>query len=338
MTDGKGLSQRSNALSVQALNSFGVFLALVVVFLVFLVADQMQPDGGSFATWRNVTVICAQTSVIAVAALGMTLIIISGGIDLSAGTGLALAATALAWALDHGHSATTAVLLFVLVGSLCGTINGLLISTLRVVPFIVTLGTMSIYMGFAKYIANQTTIRPPLDSVPAWLGTLVSTNPNDRWFGFPSGVWFALGLTIVMSLVLRYTVFGRYVFALGSNEATARLCGINVPLVKTLIYAISGGLVGIAGLYHFSKLSSANPTSGLGMELEIIAAVVIGGGSLSGGQGSVLGTLNGALIIAVIGSGCTLLGFQNFTTDIIIGGIIIAAVTLDQYRQRRFAS
>lgn len=322
---------------VRAIQFLGPLIALVGVFAIFAIADSMQPEGGQFTSFRNIQVILAQTSVIAVAALGMTLIIISGGIDLSAGTGLVLAATVLASSLDNGHSAIVAVMLCVGVGCLCGTANGLLISSLRIVPFIVTLGTMTIYMGIAKYIANETTVRPPLASVPNWLGSLVSTRQDALWFGFPSGVWLALLLAGIISLILRFTVFGRYVFALGSNEATARLCGINVPLVKTVIYAISGLMIGIAGLYQFAKLNSANPASGLGIELRVIAAVVIGGGSLNGGQGSVLGTLTGALIMGVIYSGCTLLGLRNLTTDIIIGVIIIAAVTLDQLRHRRFA-
>ena len=144
-------------------------------------------------------------------------------------------------------------------------------------------------------------------------------------------------LAVVLALVLRYTIFGRYVFALGSNESTARLCGINVAWNKIAVYTLSGFFIGIAGLFQFSRLSVGNPTSGVGMELRIIAAVVIGGGSLSGGRGSVIGTLTGAAIMAVIASGCTQLGLSNPVQDIILGVIIIVAVTLDQIRQRRLA-
>jgi ribose/xylose/arabinose/galactoside ABC-type transport system permease subunit len=170
---------------------------------------------------------------------------------------------------------------------------------------------------------------------PAWIGegVLPHVLPN-----FASGVWLALALAALLALVLKYTVFGRYVFAIGSNEATARLCGINVPLTKIAVYALSGLFVGIAGLYQFARLSVGNPVSGSGLELKIIAAVVIGGGSLNGGRGSVLGTLAGAAMMAAIGSGCNQLGLRNPTQDIIIGLIIVAAVTLDQLRQRSLTS
>ena len=323
---------------VWILQKMGPLLALLSVIVIFAVADTLQADGGTFLTARNLRVVLAQTSVVAIAALGMTLIIISGGIDLSAGTGLILAGTVLAASLDNGQSVEVAIGLCLLVGCLAGLLNGVLISCLKIVPFIVTLGTMTIYLGIAKYIADETTVRPPLASVPDWLGGLVSTRNESMVLGMPSGVWGALVLSGLVALLLRYSVFGRYVFALGSNESTARLCGVNVPAVKIVIYMLAGLFVGIAGMYHFAKLKSVDPTTGLGMELRVIAAVVIGGGSLNGGQGSVLGTLTGALIMVVIYSGCTQLGVRNLTTDILIGVIIIAAVVLDQIRQNRFAA
>jgi ribose/xylose/arabinose/galactoside ABC-type transport system permease subunit len=231
-------------------------------------------------------------------------------------------------------------------GCIAGCLNGMLISALRVVPFIVTLGTMSFYLGLAKIVADETTVRPGLEQIPPWIPGLTSMIP-DSWLSIgigpvrialPSGVWLALLLAIVLSAVLRWTVFGRHVFALGSNEATARLCGIHVPGTKIAVYTLAGLFVGMAGVYQFARLSSGNPVSGLGYELRFIAAVVIGGGSLSGGRGSVLGTLTGAAIMAVIASGCTLLELRNPTQDIILGLIIVAAVTLDQFRQRRLAT
>jgi ribose/xylose/arabinose/galactoside ABC-type transport system permease subunit len=165
-----------------------------------------------------------------------------------------------------------------------------------------------------------------------------AVRPVVDWMRFPSGLWLGGVLALGVAALLRYTVFGRYVFALGSNEATARLCGINVPLVRIAVYTLGGLFVGIAGVYQFSRLSSGNPTSGAGLELNVIAAVVIGGGSLSGGRGSVLGTVAGAALMAVIKSGCTQLGVPNSLQDVIVGVIIIAAVTVDQLRQRRFAA
>lgn len=320
------------------LERLGPLIALVFVVAVFATADTLNEDGGKFLTQRNFRVILAQTATVAVAALGMTVIIISGGIDLSAGTALALSATVLAFALRAGVGPVPAVFLSVLTGGLCGLVNGALISLLRMVPFIVTLGTMTAFLGCAKIVADETTVRPALDQIPAWLSGLVSTRSEALWFGLPSGVWLAFALSAILAAVLHWTVFGRHVFAMGSNEQTARLCGVNVTATKIAIYTISGMFVGVAGMYQFAKLSSGNPVSGIGLELKVIAAVVIGGGSLSGGQGSVLGTLTGAAIMGVIASGCTLLNLSNPIQDILLGVIIVAAVALDQLRHRRGAS
>ena len=320
------------------LEKLGPLLALVVVVLVFATADAVKEDGGRFLTQRNLRVILAQTAPVAVAALGMTVIIISGGIDLSAGTAIALTATMLAYALRENGGPISAVILSVSIGVLCGLINGALISLLGMVPFIVTLGTMTTFLGVAKIVAEETTVRPALDQIPEWLGNLVSTRAEMLWFGLPTGVWLAFVLAAGLAAVLHWTVFGRHVFALGSNEQTARLCGVNVTATKITIYAISGFFIGIAGMYQFAKLSSGNPVSGIGLELRVIAAVVIGGGSLSGGQGSVVGTLTGATIMGVIASGCTLLDLSNPIQDILLGMIIVAAVGLDQFRQRKMSA
>lgn len=373
----------------------------------------MNGEKATFLTGRNLTTITAQTATVAVAALGMTVIIIAGGIDLSAGTAIALCATVLAWCLkedvatrlvagdnvvgvtaklkeandrqkradaeltklgaepvdkgllakklfEKGEAGAAAealekqlasvkaaserwskwspaigLIAALACGCLCGLINGALVSWLRVVPFIVTLGTMQLYLGLAKQVAHETTVRPDrATQVPNWFADLLSVRADALWFGLPSGVWLTLLLAGALAAVLRWTVFSRYVFALGSNEATARLCGINVIKNKIAVYTLGGLFVGIAGLYQFSRLTVGNPTSGTGLELKVIAAVVIGGGSLSGGRGTVLGTLTGALIMSVITSGCTMLGLQNPVQDMILGVIIVAAVTLDQLRQR----
>jgi ribose transport system permease protein len=324
-------------------------LGLMVVIAFFAFMD-VTKGSGTFVSAANARTIAVQTSTVAVAALGMTVIIISGGIDLSAGTALSLCATVVAYCLREKFGAPLAILLGIGTGVLAGLINGALISLLRVMPFIVTLGTMSVFLGIGKRVADETTVRPLPSQVPSWIPELVATRPAPpEWLQalgvpkttlmpFANGVWLALLLAVLLALVLRYTVFGRYVFAMGSNEATARLCGINVPLVKTSVYMLGGLFVGIAGLYQFARLSAGNPMSGRGLELNIIAAVVIGGASLNGGQGTVLGTLAGAGIMAVINSGCTQLGLSNAVQDIINGVIIVAAVTLDQIRQRRLVS
>jgi ribose/xylose/arabinose/galactoside ABC-type transport system permease subunit len=250
---------------------------------------------------------------------------------------VALCATVLAWVLKQGGPIEAALLLCLLTGCLAGSVNGILVSTLKVAPFIVTLGTMTAYLGFAKLVADETTVRPPLETVPGWMSGLAMPSPDPAWLLVAPGVWLMLLMAFIVSLVLRYTVFGRYVFALGSNEQTARLCGINVPAMKIAVYGLAGLFVGLAGIYQFAKLKVGNPISGAGLELKVIAAVVIGGASLNGGRGTVLGTLTGALLMQTIVSGCTQLGLSNPVQDIILGVIIVAAVTIDQIRQRRMA-
>ncbi|MCA9133219.1 MAG: ABC transporter permease [Planctomycetales bacterium] len=325
--------QRSRAL----LQALGPLLALLLVTLGFALADQLWGEG-HFSEMRNFRVVLVQAAPVAVASLGMTLIIISGGIDLSAGTAAMLCATVLATLLSATYSVYTAVLVTLLAGALCGLSNGLLIALLRIPPFIVTLGTMTIFLGLAKRLAGGSTVFVDRELIPNWLSQLSSTMPPD-WHGWipriASGVWLALGISILVAIILRYSVMGRHVFAIGSNEATARLCGVHIVRTKILVYTLGGLLIGIAGIYSFSLVKMANPVEGIGRELKFIAAVVIGGGSLSGGRGSVLGTLAGAAIMGVIASGCAQLEIQNSTQDIMIGVIIIAAVTLDQLRVRR---
>jgi len=312
-------------------------LALLVVTLGFALADQIWGQG-RFSEMRNFRVVLVQAAPVAVAALGMTLIIISGGIDLSAGTASMLCATVLAWLLSAEYSVYVAVGAALGAGALCGLINGVLIGLLRIPPFIVTLGTMTIFLGIAKRVAGGSTVFVDRRLMPEWLSNLSSTMPPDWQGGLPriaGGVWLAVGIALLVAIVLRYSVFGRHLFAIGSNESTARLCGVNILRTKVLVYVLAGVLIGVAGVYSFSLVKMANPVEGIGRELKFIAAVVIGGGSLSGGRGSVLGTLAGAAIMGVIASGCAQLEIQNSTQDIMIGVIIIAAVTLDQFRTRR---
>jgi ribose transport system permease protein len=226
-------------------------------------------------------------------------------------------------------------------GMATGAVNGALISSLRVVPFIITLGTMTAFLGLGKVLAANSTVRPAPEAVPEWLGEMVTASPQLQWLAYPLapnfawGVWLAFALAMLLGLVLHLTVFGRHVFAVGSNEQTARLCGAPVAWVKVRVYALAGLFVGAAGVYQFARLSSGSPTSGTGLELRIIAAVVIGGGSLNGGRGSVIGTLAGAAIMQTIAAGCTALGLSNPIQDIIIGVIIITAVALDRFRGRQ---
>jgi ribose transport system permease protein len=327
-------TSRANLWTLLA-GQLGPLFALALVFAFFAVIDAAQPDGGRFSSLRNLQTMLISSAPVVVGALGMTVVIIAGGIDLSAGTAIALCATVMAWVLKQGGPVELALASCVLTGCVAGAANGVMISALNVAPFIVTLGTMTVYLGIAKLVADETTVRPLLESVPDWMNGLARPAPQPEWLLVAPGVWIMLAMAAGLSLVLRYTRFGRHVFAVGSNEPTARLCGLNVPALKVAVYTLSGLFIGMAGVYQFSKLKVGNPTSGLGLELRVIAAVVIGGASLSGGRGTVLGTLTGALLMQTIASGCTQLGFNNPVQDIILGVIIVAAVTVDQLRQRR---
>lgn len=330
-------------------SQIGPLIALLIVIGLFAALDHFLSQG-RFASVRNLRVMLNAASLVAVPALGMTLIIIAGGIDLSAGTALTLCATVLAVCLKFNETlvfqigdmtvlstVTIALTLTVLTGLLCGLLNGLVISTMRIVPFIVTLGSMTIFLGVGKIISGESTVYPKREAISAWLKDFCSTGLPDVYFGWipniPSSVIVAVILALIVAAVLRYTVFGRNVFAVGSNESTARLCGVNIPLTITLVYMLAGLFVAIGGIYNFANIKNGNPSAGQGLELDIIAAVVLGGGSLSGGRGSVLGTMTGAMIMAVIRSGCDQLSIPNPYQDIIIGLIIIAAVAIDQLRQ-----
>ncbi len=322
------------------LERLGPLLALVIVTIGFAIADQIWGTG-TFIEFRNVRVMLMFTAPVAVAALGMTLVIMTGGIDLSAGTAGMLCATVLACTLNAQFPVPVAIAFALLTGAFCGLLNGFFIGILKIAPFIVTLGSMTIFLGIAKRLAGDSTVFVNRNYVPEWLNRFSSTNPPD-WLGwFPNismAVWCALFVAILVAIVLNLTVFGRHLQAVGSNEATARLCGINVFMTKVWVYSLAGMLFGLYGVYSFTQLRLANPSEGIGKELKFIAAVVIGGGSLSGGKGTVLGTLAGSAIMVVISNGCTQLEISNATQDIVIGTIIVAAVTVDQLRNKRRAA
>ncbi len=322
--------------------TLGPFVAMLLVVALFWVADEtkarLKGRPPRFGTIASAQVVLRDASAIGVAALGMTMIIIAGGIDLSAGTAISLSATVTAWVFREGYPATAGVLAALLTGCLAGFINGALISGLKVVPFIVTLGTMAAFEGAGRILAADTPIRA-FGLVPDWITALQSPRPEPEWLVFSTGVWLMVLLAAVVGVVLKFTVFGRHVFALGSNEATARLCGVDITRTRILVYTLAGIFVGVAGLYQFAQLGGeGDPTQGAGKELEIIAAVVIGGGSLNGGRGSVLGTLSGALIMAVMLRGCVALDISSAYQEVLTGLIIVGAVTVDQIRQRRLAA
>jgi ribose/xylose/arabinose/galactoside ABC-type transport system permease subunit len=323
---------------------FGPFLGLLLTTALFA---WMTRDSGSFMTVYNWRTIAVQTVIVGTAALGMTAIMVSGGIDLSVGSTVALVTVGIAVLVRWLHPIVpasvrdwqivlpAAMLAGILLGGLCGAINGALISGLRVVPFIVTLGSYKVYRGLAKWLASSTSVYIPGDARNWWFGRILATEPEPRWLLVAPGVWVLLLLSLILAWTLRATLLGRYIYAIGSNEATARLCGVNVPLVKIVVYMLAGLATGLAGVLQFIYLdATGDPTTADGLELQVIAAVVIGGGSLSGGEGTVLGTLIGCLIMSVLNNGCVHAGIPNASQDIIIGVIIVVAVTLDRFRHR----
>lgn len=305
----------------------GPVIGLVVVFALFAM---LRPS--TFLNWDNVEVMLLQSAVVGTAALGMTLIIISGGIDLSVGSTIALCTVVIALLLHRQLPPVVAAASGVAAGAACGLLIGTLITRLQLAPFIVTLGMWGAYRGLAKGISGETMVTAP----DSWLnGLLKSLGDGQHWLLLPAGVWMMLVLAVLVAGVLRYTRFGRHIFAIGSNERTARLCGVAINRTKLLIYVCGGAFAGLAGVLQFSYLTVGDPTTATGYELDIIAAVVIGGASLSGGQGSILGTLIGGLIMTVVSNGCIKLGLPNWVQEMVTGGIIIAAVAIDRLRHRR---
>jgi ribose transport system permease protein len=310
------------------LNRLGPLLGLLVVIGIF---SLLMDTPARFLSPNNLRIVLSQTVIVAIGAIGMTMIIISGGIDLSVGSTIALTGVVTAIGIDAGLPPSLALLSGIATGGLVGVVNGLVITRLKVVPFIATLGMLGVGRGVAKWLANQQTVNMP----NTWLNELLVMFPNPAWLLVAPGVWIAIVLAACAAIVLRNTVFGRRVFALGSNEAAARACGIATDRLKVWIYGLAGLLFGLAGVMQMSRLRQGDPTVAAGSELDIIAAVVIGGGSLSGGEGSILGSMIGALIMAFLRNGCQQVGWPNYIQEIIIGAIIVVAVAIDRWRATR---
>lgn len=301
------------------------FVALVLVFAYFAFAAP------NFVSSANLVIVTKHVALNAFLAIGMTFVIITGGIDLSVGSSIALSSVVVALAVKSGLSPWAAILCGILLSGAIGFLNGLLITTLRVIPFIVTLGMLGIARGSAKWLAGNQKIDAPL----SWVNNLMSRFPDPPWLVFAPAVWILLLLGVGAAILLNTTVFGRWTFAIGSNEKTARLCGVPVNRMKVVLYTLGGLLTGLAGVMEFSRLTVGDPTVANGTELDVVAAVVIGGGSLNGGEGSILGTLIGVLIMAVLRNGCTMMGWPNYIQEIIIGVIIVMAVAIDRFRTSR---
>jgi ribose transport system permease protein len=307
----------------------GPLLGLIFVAIVFgalIGAHFFQPS--------NLELIARQTAIVAAAALGMTVVIVSGGIDLSVGSVVALTTVVIALLLRSDWPPLAAATVGVGAATLCGLANGLFVTGLRVVPFIVTLGTMILIRGASKGLAEERRIEAP----QTWLNDLLRAIGGSESGFLPWGIWLLVVLALLVAGILRYTRFGRHVFAIGSNERTARLCGVAVNRAKMVIYMIGAAFAGVAGVLQFSRLSVGDPTVAEGLELDVIAAVIIGGGSLSGGRGTVIGTLLGATTMTVIQIGCAQKGYPNWLQQIVTGAIIVLAVALDRWRQGRSAA
>jgi ribose transport system permease protein len=316
---------------VEARKAFSIIAPLLGLIGVIALFAVLTGAPERYLSTANLRVVLAQTVIVALSAIGMTMIIVSAGIDLSVGATIALTSVVTALALRDGWPPAAAIVAGTLTGGIVGLINGLAITRLHVVPFIATLGMLGIARGVAKYVADQQTVNAP----PTWINEVAVTFPSRPWMLFAPGVWLTIALAVMMTLVLRRTVFGRRVFALGSNEAAARACGIHTDRLKIWIYSIAGLFFGLSGVMQMSRLRQGDPTVAVGVELDVIAAVVIGGGSLSGGEGSIGGAMIGALVMAFLRNGSQQMGWPNYVQEIIIGVVIVIAVAVDRYRTSR---
>ena len=303
----------------------GPFIGLILVIAIFSVPAETR---GYFLTYHNFKIILTQSVIVSIGALGMTMIIVSGAIDLSVGSVVALTGVAAALLIQHGWGPVPTTLAAIAFVGVIGLVNGTAVAALRMPSFIITLGMLGIARGTAKWLADNQTVSYDRSPINSWMTT---ANPSGH--ALPAGVWVAIALAAATSLLLKKTVFGRHVFALGSNEAAARLCGVPTVRLQVMVFALAGCFFGLSGLFQLARLRLGDPTVAVGLELDIIAAVIIGGASLSGGSGTVLGSIIGALIMAVLRNGSQQMGWPNYFQEIIIGVVIIAAVFLDRFRR-----
>lgn len=315
----------------------GPWVGLAAVLVLFTALIGAKGELGTFLSSGNLKTLLHEGTVYVVVGLGMLLVLISGGIDLSVGAVVALVTVVTMRVYTFAYHAwgpgpATGLLAAstgVAAGGLCGLANGLLVTRLRLQPFVATLGMFSIARGLAVWFADRTTLPFPVGGRPEWVESLARTS-----FLNP-GLWSAVLLAILTGVMLHYTVFGRHVYAVGSNEATARLCGVNVPRTKVLVYTLAGLLTGWAGVIMFAQSDSGNPTLGEQLELDVITAVVIGGASLSGGKGTVVGAVLGVAILGLIRNGVSQFNVPVEIQYILIGGLLLANVALNRWRETR---
>ncbi len=302
-------------LTLRHSRQFGTLFGLIILGFILSILSPF------FLTISNLLNVVEQSSINAIIAVGMTFVIITAGIDLSVGSILAFAGVIMASLLHANLPFPLAILTGLLVGTICGTINGLLITLGNLPPFIATLGMMSVARG-AALVYTQGRPISGFDNGFRWLAT-------GKLFNIPMPLIIMVTVYIVASVILTRTKFGRYTYAIGGNEEATRLSGVNVKFHKTFVYALSGLTSAIAAVLLTARLNSAQPIAGIMYELDAIAATVIGGTSLLGGEGTLSGTLIGALIMGVLRNGLNLLGVSSYLQQIIIGSVIIVAVLLD---------
>ena len=315
----------------------GPWVGFFGVLLLFTALIGAQGGLGTFLSTGNLYVLLHEGTIPAIVALGMLLVLISGGIDLSVGAVVALVTvvTMRVYAgmyVASGPSPVNSMLAVaagVTAGGICGFTNGLLVTRLHLPPFVATLGMFGIARGVAVWLAERKVLAFPLGGAPEWANTLAS---SQREFLNP-GLWSLVLLAALTAVLLHLTVFGRHLYAVGSNEATARLCGVNVARTKLLVYTLAGLLTGWAGVILFAHSNSGNPTLGEQLELDVITAVVIGGASLAGGRGTVIGALLGVAILGLIKNGVSLFDVPVEMQYILIGVLLLANVSLNRWRQ-----
>jgi ribose transport system permease protein len=320
----------------------GPAIGLIFVLGLFIVLFEVKGDARGlqrFLSMSNLQVLLKDISITAVISLGMLLVIISGGIDLSVGSVAALVTVVIMQVYRQVYGGTgsmamsslVAVPVGIIVGGICGLVNGLVITRLRVTPFVATLGMLEVARGLAVWLSGRALVDFPGET-PGWAKAFAQFRMD--YVIFNPGFWSFAILAIGIAILLRYTILGRYCYAIGSNEAGARLCGISISWNKVIIYTLAGLLTGWAGVLMFAQGNSGDPSAGVGLELEVIAAVVIGGASLSGGQGTVLGTFLGVLILGALQNGVQSFQVPVEIKYILIGAIIVVNTALSQWQRR----
>lgn len=319
------------------LRKMAALAGLILLVIFFSVTNEY------FFTSNNIMTVGLQTSTIALIGIGATCVILTGGIDLSTGSVVALSGVAAAMIVNAGVPVPLGMIFGILVGGICGLVNGVLVTRMKLPPFIATLGMMMVARGLALYVTNAAPVSGMPESFAALgngaLFKMVEEGPNGLpkvvFAGIPYPVIIMIFITVLFTFALTKLKVGRYIYAIGSNEEAARLSGIKTNLIKIYAYVASGLLSGLTGVILASRLVTAQPNGGVAYELDAIASAVVGGTSLMGGVGTIPGTLIGSFIIGVLRNGLNMNGVSSFVQMIVIGLVIIVAVSLDQLRQSK---